>query len=217
MQKNCGCQFLHGAETNDQVSVQIDKALDSKQEFQGEVQFYKKSGTAFWCLLDIVPIKNEKGEVVLFLVSFKDVTDSRGKSHQGDGKEEEKRKYKKSSGSHFSVARRQGRTVLYHLTSHLQKRDKNKVTLSNNMFENKPSLPEYKVASIQKSRFILMHYSMFKAGWDWLILLATFYVAVTVPYNVCFTESDDSSSTSRSTTVSDIAVEMLFIFGKLHH
>ncbi|XP_041029753.1 potassium voltage-gated channel subfamily H member 4 [Carcharodon carcharias] len=212
MQKNCGCRFLHGAETNDHVSVQIEKALDSKQEFQGEVQFYKKSGTAFWCQLDIVPIKNEKGEVVLFLVSFKDVTDTRGKSHQGDGKEEEKRKNKKSSGSHFSVARRQGRTVLYHLTSHLQKRDKSKVTLNNNMFENKPSLPEYKVASIQKSRFILMHYSMFKAGWDWLILLATFYVAVTVPYNVCFTESDDSSSTSRSTTVSDIAVEMLFIF-----
>ncbi|XP_067869168.1 potassium voltage-gated channel subfamily H member 4-like [Heterodontus francisci] len=212
MQKNCGCRFLHGAETNDQVSVQIDKALDSKQEFQGEVQFYKKSGAAFWCLLDIVPIKNEKGEVVLFLVSFKDVTDTRGKNHQGDGKEEEKRKNKKTSGSHFSVARRQGRTVLYHLTSHLQKGDKNKVTLNNNMFGNKPSLPEYKVASIQKSRFILMHYSMFKAGWDWLILLATFYVAVTVPYNVCFTESDDSSSTSRSTTVSDIAVEMLFIF-----
>uniref|UniRef100_UPI00398E9288 voltage-gated delayed rectifier potassium channel KCNH4-like n=1 Tax=Pristiophorus japonicus TaxID=55135 RepID=UPI00398E9288 len=209
MQKNCGCRFLHGAETSDQLSMQIEKALDSKQEFQGEVQFYKKSGAAFWCLLDIVPIKNEKGEVVLFLVSFKDVTETRGKYHQGDAKEEEKRKNKKNSGSHFSAARRQGRTVLYHLTSHLRKRDKNKVTLNNNMFENKPSLPEYKVASVQKSRFILLHYSMFKAGWDWLILLATFYVAVTVPYNVCFTESDDSS---RSTTGSDIAVEMLFIF-----
>ena len=28
----------------------------------------------FWCLLDIVPIKNEKGEVVLFLASHKDIT-----------------------------------------------------------------------------------------------------------------------------------------------
>ncbi|XP_055513101.1 potassium voltage-gated channel subfamily H member 8 [Leucoraja erinacea] len=212
MQKNCGCRFLHGAETSDQLSIQIEKALYSKQEFQGEVQFYKKSGAAFWCLLDIVPIKNEKGEVVLFLVSFKDVTDNRGKIHQRDWKEEEKNKHKKGGGSHFSAARRQGRTVLYHLTSHLQKRDKSKVTLNNNMFESKPSLPEYKVASVQKSRFILLHYSTFKAGWDWLILLATFYVAVTVPYNVCFTESDDSSSTSRSTTVSDVAVEMLFIF-----
>lgn len=41
------------------------------------------TGTSFWCLLDIVPIKNEKGEMVLFLFSFKDVTDSHGKSHHG--------------------------------------------------------------------------------------------------------------------------------------
>lgn len=32
-------------------------------------------------MLDIVPIKNEKGEVVLFLFSFKDITDSYGKTH----------------------------------------------------------------------------------------------------------------------------------------
>lgn len=41
------------------------------------------TGTSFWCLLDIVPIKNEKGEMVLFLFSFKDITDSHGKSHHG--------------------------------------------------------------------------------------------------------------------------------------
>jgi len=34
-------------------------------------------GRAFWCLLDIVPIKNEKGEVVLFLASHKDITRDR--------------------------------------------------------------------------------------------------------------------------------------------
>ena len=32
------------------------------------------AGTPFWCLLDIVPIKNEKREVVLFLASHKDIT-----------------------------------------------------------------------------------------------------------------------------------------------
>lgn len=36
-----------------------------------------------------MPIKNEKGEVVLFLVSFKDITESRGKSHPSDKKEGE--------------------------------------------------------------------------------------------------------------------------------
>ncbi|KAI9519047.1 Potassium voltage-gated channel sub H member 3 [Dissostichus eleginoides] len=33
--------------------------------------------TQFWCLLDIVPIKNEKGEVVLYLVSHKDISDKK--------------------------------------------------------------------------------------------------------------------------------------------
>lgn len=34
-------------------------------------------GTPFWCLLDIVPIKNEKREVVLFLASHKDITNTK--------------------------------------------------------------------------------------------------------------------------------------------
>lgn len=79
---------------------------------------------------------------------------------------------------------------------------------------DKPSMPEYKVAAVQKSRFILLHYSVSKALWDWLILLATFYVAVTVPYNVSFTPYDDTVTAARSTIVSDIVVEMLFILGK---
>lgn len=48
-----------------------------------------RAGAAFWCLLDIMPIRNEKGEVVLFLFSFKDITESRGKSQPGDKKEGE--------------------------------------------------------------------------------------------------------------------------------
>ena len=34
-------------------------------------------GDPFWCLVDLVPIKNEKHEVVLFLASHKDITSSR--------------------------------------------------------------------------------------------------------------------------------------------
>lgn len=86
------------------------------------------------------------------------------------------------------------------------------------MFGEKPPIPEYKVAAIQKSCFILLHYGTFKACWDWLILLATFYVAVTVPYNVCFTvvgRRDEGSSAPRNPpSVSDILVEILFISGE---
>lgn len=41
----------------------------------------------FWCLLDIVPIKNEKGDVVLFLASFKDITDTKVRAIHEDKKE----------------------------------------------------------------------------------------------------------------------------------
>ncbi|XP_072229966.1 voltage-gated delayed rectifier potassium channel KCNH4 [Leuresthes tenuis] len=211
MQKNCTCRFLYGADTSEHVAQQMEKALEGRQEYQTEVHFYKKNGVAFWCLLDIVPIKNEKGEMVLFLFSFKDITDIYGKGHHASKREvsEDKRRRRKG-GSHFREARKRGRTMLYQLSSHFSRGGKRDVNMGGSMVD-KPSLPEYKVAAVQKSRFILLHYSVSKALWDWLILLATFYVAVTVPYNVSFTPHDDSITAARSTIVSDIAVEMLFI------
>ncbi|XP_026101225.1 potassium voltage-gated channel subfamily H member 4 [Carassius auratus] len=210
MQKNCRCNFLYGSATSEQVTQSVEKALESKEEYQAEVQFYKKNGSSFWCLLDIVPIKNEKGEMVLFLFSFKDITETKDKSHHSSRTDDNK-PYKRTTGdSHFSKARRRGHTMIYQLTSQFTRDSKKNVNLSKDMFE-KPSLPEYKVAAVQKSRFILLHYSVSKALWDWMILLATFYVAVTVPYNVCFTAYSDLETAGRSTIGSDIAVEMLFI------
>ncbi|XP_031729279.1 potassium voltage-gated channel subfamily H member 8 [Anarrhichthys ocellatus] len=220
MQKSCACHFLYGTETSDQLTAQIQGALDERKEFKTELVFYKKEGAQFWCLLDIVPIKNEKGEVVLYLVSHKDITDKKkdqDPEHGPDTDEETGLKvHQVTRPPGFSTNRRRSRAVLYHLSGHLQKQDKSKLKLNNNMFGEKPPIPEYKVAAIQKSRFILLHYGTFKAGWDWLILLATFYVAVTVPYNVCFAvvggRDEGSSTAPRSPpSVSDILVEILFI------
>ncbi|XP_067371065.1 potassium voltage-gated channel subfamily H member 8 isoform X2 [Channa argus] len=221
MQKSCACHFLYGPETSDRLTAQIQGALDDRREFKTELIFYKKEGTQFWCLLDIVPIKNEKGEVVLFLVSHKDISDKKKDQDPELGPETDEETglevHRVTRPPGFNTNRRRSRAVLYHLSGHLQKQDKSKLKLNNNMFGEKPPIPEYKVAAIQKSRFILLHYGTFKAGWDWLILLATFYVAVTVPYNVCFTvvgarDEGSSSSAPRSPpSVSDILVEILFI------
>uniref|UniRef100_A0A3B3VAJ0 Voltage-gated delayed rectifier potassium channel KCNH4 n=1 Tax=Poecilia latipinna TaxID=48699 RepID=A0A3B3VAJ0_9TELE len=198
MQKSCMCHFLYGGETSDRITSQMQKALDERREFKTEIVLYKKSGSKFWCLLDIVPIKNEKSEVVLFLVSHKDITENKDLDRGNDS----------DTGD---------RAVLYHLSGHLQKQDKTKSKLKINNVRHivLPSFHEYKVADVQKSRFILLHYGAFKAGWDWLILLATFYVAVTVPYNVCFTaveiREDGVSAARNPPSVSDILVEILFI------
>lgn len=107
MQKSCMCHFLYGSETSERLTSQMQIALDERREFKTEIILYKKSGKAgcprrccrkvlpslmwcpylfkkgsnFWCLLDIVPIKNEKSEVVLFLVSHKDITESKNLDH----------------------------------------------------------------------------------------------------------------------------------------
>lgn len=56
----------------------------------------------------------------------------------------------------------------------------------------------------------MSHYGMFKSCWDWLILIATFYVAVVVPYNASFVDNDDK----RPSVVVDVIVEALFFIGK---
>jgi len=77
------------------------------------------------------------------------------------------------------------------------------------------TVPEYKMQQIKRSRLILLHYGIFKIGWDWLILLCTFYVAIMVPYNAAFVTMEGSNE--RASIVSDVIVEMLFIIGKRIH
>jgi hypothetical protein len=72
-------------------------------------------------------------------------------------------------------------------------------------------LPEYKTTTLKKSQFVLSHYGLFKTCWDWLLLLATLYVAVVVPYNASFINTD------RPTMVSDVVVEVIFIIGELRY
>lgn len=50
---------------------------------------------------------------------------------------------------------------------------------------------------------------MFKGCWDWLILVATIYIAVAVPYNASFVKNFE-----RLTMPSDVIVEALFIVGE---
>ncbi|KAL0179840.1 hypothetical protein M9458_025282, partial [Cirrhinus mrigala] len=37
MQKNCSCHFLYGSGTSEQVTQGVEKALESKEEYQAEV------------------------------------------------------------------------------------------------------------------------------------------------------------------------------------
>ncbi|EDW01980.1 GH20151 [Drosophila grimshawi] len=247
MQKGCSCHFLYGPDTKEEHKQQIEKSLSNKMELKLEVIFYKKEGAPFWCLFDIVPIKNEKRDVVLFLASHKDITHTKmlemnvneecdsaallgarfragsnagmlglgglpglGGPPPGDGSDADI-----GEGNNLDVpagcnmGRRRSRAVLYQLSGHYKPEKggvKTKLKLGNNfMHSTEAPFPEYKTQSIKKSRLILPHYGVFKGIWDWVILVATFYVALMVPYNAAFAKAD------RQTMVSDVIVEALFI------
>ncbi|XP_069365396.1 voltage-gated delayed rectifier potassium channel KCNH8-like isoform X5 [Maniola hyperantus] len=214
MQKGCACKFLHGPDTREEHRHEIDAALDSKHELKLELIFYKKNGTPFWCLLDIVPIKNEKREVVLFLASFKDITNTKmaAMNTNEEFDSDPNGNLDPEAPSPANMGRRRSRAVLYQLSGHY-KPDKAKSKLKlNNVSKNllhssDPPLPEYKTSAIKKSRFIISHYGVFKTFWDWLILIATFYVAVVVPYNASFVDEGHP----RISVTSDVVVEALFI------
>ncbi|XP_071555413.1 voltage-gated delayed rectifier potassium channel KCNH8 isoform X3 [Temnothorax nylanderi] len=200
MQKSCACKFLYGPETKEEEKAMIDKSLESKTELKMEVVFYKKSGSPFDCLLDIVPIKNEKGDVVLFLASHKDITHTKNLQLYSNGNID-------PEAPPSNYGRRRSRAVLYQLSGHYKQDNKHKIKLNNTLLHSTaPPLPEYKTTTVKKSQFILSHYGGFKSCWDWLILIATFYVAIIVPYNASFINID------RPTMVSDVVVEVLFIF-----
>ncbi|XP_077257346.1 eag-like K[+] channel isoform X3 [Temnothorax americanus] len=199
MQKSCACKFLYGPETKEEEKAMIDKSLESKTELKMEVVFYKKSGSPFDCLLDIVPIKNEKGDVVLFLASHKDITHTKNLQLYSNGNID-------PEAPPSNYGRRRSRAVLYQLSGHYKQDNKHKIKLNNTLLHSTaPPLPEYKTTTVKKSQFILSHYGGFKSCWDWLILIATFYVAIIVPYNASFINID------RPTMVSDVVVEVLFI------
>ncbi|CAL4066043.1 unnamed protein product, partial [Meganyctiphanes norvegica] len=47
-------------------------------------------------------------------------------------------------------------------------------------------LPEYKLQSPHIHKFTILHYSPFKAVWDWIILLLVIYTAIFTPYVAAF-------------------------------
>ncbi|KAH9518364.1 Potassium voltage-gated channel sub H member 6 [Bulinus truncatus] len=82
-------------------------------------------------------------------------------------------------------------------------------------------LPEYKLQSQRIHKFTLLHYSPFKAVWDWIILLLVIYTAIFTPYAAAFLLSEEKKLNERSATIRerysepltiiDLIVDIMFI------
>uniref|UniRef100_A0A4W6CJN5 Potassium voltage-gated channel, subfamily H (eag-related), member 6a n=1 Tax=Lates calcarifer TaxID=8187 RepID=A0A4W6CJN5_LATCA len=75
MQQPCTCQFLVGPGTMKSALAQLAQALLGSEERKVEILYYAKEGTCRPCLVDIVPVKNEEGIVIMFILDFQELID----------------------------------------------------------------------------------------------------------------------------------------------
>uniref|UniRef100_A0A8C7WM87 Potassium voltage-gated channel subfamily H member 2 n=1 Tax=Oryzias sinensis TaxID=183150 RepID=A0A8C7WM87_9TELE len=75
MQKPCTCNFLYGPETKRLAIAQMAQALLGSEERKVEINLYHKDGQCFPCMVDVVPVKNEDGVVIMFILNFEVMTE----------------------------------------------------------------------------------------------------------------------------------------------
>ncbi|XP_077464581.1 voltage-gated inwardly rectifying potassium channel KCNH7-like isoform X2 [Stigmatopora argus] len=75
MQKSCTCDFLHGHFTSRYAITEVAQALLGSEERKVEIMYQRKDGSKFFCATHIIPMKNEDGVVMMFILNFDNVLD----------------------------------------------------------------------------------------------------------------------------------------------
>ncbi|XP_072300456.1 voltage-gated inwardly rectifying potassium channel KCNH7-like [Eucyclogobius newberryi] len=75
MQKPCTCDFLHGELTDKEAINQVNQAVAGSEERKVEINYYRKDGSDFQCTTHIIPVKNEEGIVMMFILNFDEVVE----------------------------------------------------------------------------------------------------------------------------------------------
>ncbi|XP_025785185.1 potassium voltage-gated channel subfamily H member 2 [Puma concolor] len=153
----------------------------------------RQAGSCFLCLVDVVPVKNEDGTVIMFILNFEVVME----------------KDVVGSPAHDTNHRGPPTSWLAPVTS------SEEMVLS----LGADVLPEYKLQAPRIHRWTILHYSPFKAVWDWLILLLVIYTAVFTPYSAAFLlkETEEGSTAPdcgyacQPLAVVDFIVDIMFI------
>ncbi|XP_050441193.1 potassium voltage-gated channel protein eag isoform X2 [Adelges cooleyi] len=205
MQKSCRCSFMYGDLTDKETICRIDEVLEGHYHDQFEILLYKKNKTPLWLLMQIAPIKNERDLVVLFLLTFRDITALK----QPIESEDSKGGLSKFAKLARSVTR--SKTLVSQFSSHpVSIKDSTRHVqshLAHMMSLNADVMPQYRQEAPKTPPHILLHYCAFKAIWDWVILCLTFYTAIMVPYNVAF---KNKTSEDVSLLVLDSIVDVIF-------
>ncbi|XP_025910252.1 potassium voltage-gated channel subfamily H member 6 [Nothoprocta perdicaria] len=254
MQRPCTCDFLTGPDTTKNSIAQLTQALLGSEECKLEILYYRKDTSCFRCLVDVVPVKNEEGVVIMFILNFEDlaqlVAKSAGRSlhHRlsqswrseashvkpnppNSTSDSDLMKYRTISQipqftlnfvefnleKHRSGSTTEIEIIAPHKVTERTQNVTEKVTQVLSLGAD--VLPEYKLQAPRIHRWTILHYSPFKAVWDWLILLLVIYTAVFTPYSAAFLLNEEQVEEKRwdcgyscdPLNIIDLIVDIMFI------
>ncbi|XP_065723628.2 potassium voltage-gated channel protein eag isoform X1 [Drosophila suzukii] len=225
MQKSCRCGFMYGELTDKETVGRLEYTLENQQQDQFEILLYKKNNlqcgcalsqfgkaqsqeTPLWLLLQVAPIRNERDLVVLFLLTFRDITALKQPIDSEDTKGAVNLFLPVLGLSKFAkLARSVTRSRQFSAHLPTLKDPTKQSNLAHMMSLSADIMPQYRQEAPKTPPHILLHYCAFKAIWDWVILCLTFYTAIMVPYNVAF---KNKTSEDVSLLVVDSIVDVIF-------
>uniref|UniRef100_A0A3Q1B5Q8 Cyclic nucleotide-binding domain-containing protein n=1 Tax=Amphiprion ocellaris TaxID=80972 RepID=A0A3Q1B5Q8_AMPOC len=246
MQKPCTCDFLHGQFTTRHAVAQVAQALLGSEERKVEITYHRKDGSNFLCATHIIPVKNEEGVVMMFILNFDYILDEESSdslerlnhtspskiksSLLGSTSDSNLNKYSTINKIplitlNFSEANNEKKcpsppssekTIIAPKVKDRTHNVTDKVTQVLSLGAD--VLPEYKLQTPRIDKFTILHYSPFKAVWDWLILLLVIYTAIFTPYSAAFLLHDIEEQKRRECgyscsplNVVDLIVDIMFI------
>ncbi|XP_059834536.1 potassium voltage-gated channel subfamily H member 2-like isoform X3 [Hypanus sabinus] len=253
IQKPATCDFLYGSRTKQSATLQITQALHSSQGQKVELLLYRKDGSCFLCLVDVVPVRCERGSVIMFILNFEATMEEVMLDAAWKEKVSEPwftaeavkgvlRAQLSSSTSDTDLAKPRAVRKISQITLNFKDLEGDQITLpattdkdiiapkvrerSHNVTDKVTQvlslgadvLPEYKLQAPRIHKWTILHYSPFKAVWDWLILLLVIYTAIFTPYSAAFLLNDqeevrrrDCGYSCNPLSVVDLMVDIMFM------
>ncbi|XP_049312080.1 potassium voltage-gated channel protein eag isoform X17 [Bactrocera dorsalis] len=190
----CGCTMSKYGKSQPGTKRPVDSKLQQLIK-NGKLE------TPLWLLLQVAPIRNERDLVVLFLLTFRDITALK----QPIDSEDTKGVLGLSKFAKLARSVTRSRQFSAHLPT--LKDPTKQSNLAHMMSLSADIMPQYRQEAPKTPPHILLHYCAFKAIWDWVILCLTFYTAIMVPYNVAF---KNKTSEDVSLLVVDSIVDVIF-------
>lgn len=75
-------------------------------------------------------------------------------------------------------------------------------------------LPEYKLQNPRIHNWTIIHYSPFKAVWDWIILILVIYTAIFTPYVAAFLLNEPGFNTRKSKKYGEDPIVIIDLIGQ---